>query len=396
MNPIISPSFDFIVHLTLVGYQPSIDTPQLLSLTKLKNLGVLEIIQPPPSSTGADLDFPKISDAIIRQWSEEPDPFPVLRVLKIWGDYFTTPNSLQYLSKFPALAVYDVAGKERDWARVPQPPGWTAQGRTWRRGRNIFETLFKCLSFLGADKVYHANWQRDAGILVRWNSIEWELSLPLRDRKTSIVDRDKVPFFTSVPASNLLFPPELEEEKNKNKRKFVMLFETYKKHIHGLEANTGLQSWGYFLYCHIGHLWSDKDLAAQGIQFADKAFLTNDGRTGFVVPPRPYVTLQLGTCCEKAPFKGIGARTCCSGGTERRFEAHQTFFRAEYNPTANATPSAPAAQEASGDSSTSNKKKRPREPTTPSPKRMRKKPKSYPIREVMGRESTDPDKMEMD
>ncbi|KAI1082612.1 hypothetical protein F5B20DRAFT_597563 [Whalleya microplaca] len=119
-KPLISGSFDFIVHLTISGCV-SFQSHEFLSLPQLKNLGVLEILQPSdPERAGT---FPRITDAIIREWSQQPNPFPVLRVLRIWGDDFTTANSLRYLSRFQALAIYDVAGLYCDWEKPAQDFG---------------------------------------------------------------------------------------------------------------------------------------------------------------------------------------------------------------------------------------------------------------------------------
>ncbi|KAI1763686.1 hypothetical protein GGR53DRAFT_496606 [Hypoxylon sp. FL1150] len=379
-NPAISSSFDFIVHLTLVGHHSAIDTPQLLSLTQLKNLGVLEIIQPCPSSSGT-YDFPRMSDAIIRQWSEEPEPFPVLRVMRIWGDHFTTPHSLRYLSKFPALTVYDVAGLERDWGFIPQIPEWSAQGQIWGANKHIFKTLHKYLAFLGADVVYHPDWQRDIGVLERWSDIAWALTSPREEGEIQIADRDEVWFAC----------PDNDHSDQEDFKERASIFSVHKDRIACLETNVTLQTWGYFLYCHIGHLSSDKDLVAQAVPHASKAFSTH---TGFIIPPRPYVTLQLGTCCPIAPSKAVARRVCCRNGTERKFEVYQTFSRAERDPEADATSSVAVAQEASSTN------KRPSD-STASPPRMRKKPKTFPIDEFMGQcspflKSTDPNQMDLD
>lgn len=99
-------------------------THEMLCLADVKNLGVLELIQ--PIDDGASV-FPQISDRLIRGWTEKDDPFPLLRMLKIWANQSTTQESLQWVSKFPSLALYDVVGAKEDWQSpvdVAQAEGW--------------------------------------------------------------------------------------------------------------------------------------------------------------------------------------------------------------------------------------------------------------------------------
>ncbi|KAK9415900.1 hypothetical protein SUNI508_10029 [Seiridium unicorne] len=117
ISPISSPKLEFIAHLTITG-AVSFAASELFVLPGLKNLGVLEIIQPCDSQDAAT--FPRITDSIVREWStQELDrdaAFPCLRVLRIWGEDFTTYRSLAYVTKFPVLGVYDVAGgRKEDW-----------------------------------------------------------------------------------------------------------------------------------------------------------------------------------------------------------------------------------------------------------------------------------------
>ncbi|KAI0018935.1 hypothetical protein F4780DRAFT_477352 [Xylariomycetidae sp. FL0641] len=130
IRPLTASAFDFIVHLTITD-RACFNTHDLLSISQLKNLGVLEIIQPADEVWA--LTFPRVSDSIIREWSRQPDPLPLLRVLRIWGEDFTTTKSLRYLSVFPSLVFYDVAGLRRDWRMKDRPDtfGWEFEKRTW-------------------------------------------------------------------------------------------------------------------------------------------------------------------------------------------------------------------------------------------------------------------------
>lgn len=117
-----SSSFDFLSHVRIAG-PCQIKTEELLLLTNLKNLGVLEIIAP-----AHELDaFPDVSDRILRSWSEAEDPFPRLVVLKIHAHRHLSERSLRYLGRFPALAVFDIAGRSGEWEqaeRLAAETGW--------------------------------------------------------------------------------------------------------------------------------------------------------------------------------------------------------------------------------------------------------------------------------
>ncbi|ETS85530.1 hypothetical protein PFICI_03555 [Pestalotiopsis fici W106-1] len=116
--PLSSQRLDFIAHLT-IAEGVSCPASHLLALSTMQNLGVLEIIQPRDPQQAAI--FPRVSDSILREWSAVSSQstntvsFPSLRVLRIWGEDFVTHKSLQYVTRFPALAVYDVAGRQVDW-----------------------------------------------------------------------------------------------------------------------------------------------------------------------------------------------------------------------------------------------------------------------------------------
>lgn len=129
IDPTISTSFDFLVHLTITG-GASFGVNELLSLSDLVNLRTLEIVRP---DEGPHVHlFPRVSDRIVREWSSRTNPFPALQSLQIFGDDLTTFESLQYVTKFPALTVYDVGGRLVDWGRdKAQHPAWKRGVRPW-------------------------------------------------------------------------------------------------------------------------------------------------------------------------------------------------------------------------------------------------------------------------
>ncbi|KAG5994004.1 hypothetical protein E4U52_001502 [Claviceps spartinae] len=110
-QPLLSPTIDFLSHLVISGgCQFSIN--EMLCLAELRNLSALELIQP------ADLprvQFPEVSDRLLRGWSDVDEPFPLLRILRIRTNGDITQDSLRWVTKFPSLAVYDVTGSWNDW-----------------------------------------------------------------------------------------------------------------------------------------------------------------------------------------------------------------------------------------------------------------------------------------
>ncbi|KAK6210780.1 hypothetical protein LQW54_005828 [Pestalotiopsis sp. IQ-011] len=163
IHPMSSIKLDFIVHITLaegVSCQPN----QLYLLSTMQNLGVLEIIQPQDPDEAAV--FPRVSDSVLREWCQASDsaPFPSLRVLRIWGRDFVTQRSLDYVTKFPALGVYDVAGRKADW---PKPdaihPHW-----------NRFAGLF-------GEEIWSGKKRRDSGDI--------EVVLPAADYPQRVYQR---------------------------------------------------------------------------------------------------------------------------------------------------------------------------------------------------------------
>lgn len=114
--------FKFISHIRIAG-PCQIKTEELLLLPSLKSLGVLEIIAPADESRA----FPQVSDRILRSWSKEKDTFPRLSILKIHARYHLSERSLRYLSRFPALAMFEVLGRSEEWQqsdRLAVGAGW--------------------------------------------------------------------------------------------------------------------------------------------------------------------------------------------------------------------------------------------------------------------------------
>jgi hypothetical protein len=115
--PLTSNSFDFITSLSITTSFP---VPDLLKLSSVTNLGVLEIV-----GTNGEGYF-SVGDRLLRSWhlaATENGAFSVLRIMRLWDHEGLTEKSLTYLNGFPALAVYDVTGCS---FRAASTIGWKA------------------------------------------------------------------------------------------------------------------------------------------------------------------------------------------------------------------------------------------------------------------------------
>lgn len=265
----ISSSFAFITHLRLRAGLIAIEH-SLLSLAQMKNLGVLEILQP-VSSLEQLSGFPRISDRTIREWALGDQPFPLLRILRIWGSHFTSTQSLQYLDKFPALAVYDVAGLRSDWPKevLGNPPrGWTAM-RALAKSRDWYEFQDHFLSM-------------------------FQPGQKLSDWRPDMTKRGLSKALTLATASDFTrLPPSSWQEGN------------------WTSAHAG---WGSLLtYAHIGQVLRDQDLAGQRVKMDEPQKVQVEDET-FTMPPVPLALITMGS-----------AHDAESGDLVRRQEGN-TFF----------------------------------------------------------------------
>lgn len=99
-----SNSFDF---LTILSITTSFNLRDLVKLSEIPNLGVLEIIRTSGTIQCA------VHDRLIRAWSIaaiNDGAFKVLRILRLWNHPDITAKSLAYANNFPALGVYDLRG----------------------------------------------------------------------------------------------------------------------------------------------------------------------------------------------------------------------------------------------------------------------------------------------
>ncbi|GAP89881.1 putative succinyl-3-ketoacid-coenzyme a transferase [Rosellinia necatrix] len=303
VEPLISNSFDFLTHLTISGIVRG-DTPELLHLTRLRNLAVLEIIEPAVDEGSSW----RLTDSIVREWSRSPDPFPVLRVLRVWGNDHTTMSSFKYLNAFPSLILYDVAGRDRDWMRTGEKSVWRSRRRAWER--NLDSSLIK-------QRLFFEEWIPHSGQTSehQFNLLRWCGSASLlhafRERHSALTRfrRDdhnsyKEALWQERGITAALGSPPREVK-------------CPSSHLSPSECLDSENLWGFLVYCHIGERLADKDLLSRGLDIGDHAFMFDD----IVLPPRPMLNLILG---DTADGSGEGRRGL--SGREG-FEAHYTYIR---------------------------------------------------------------------
>ncbi|KUI58257.1 hypothetical protein VP1G_05540 [Cytospora mali] len=155
LKPLQSGSFAFISHLKIAG-SCLITSTELIWLPRLvKNLGVLEIIQP----TDSFLPFPRPSDRMIKAWTLQNDPFPMLKVLRIHTKCTLTEKCLEYVTKLRALAMFEVIGAVHDWQNaenLAEDHGWIFC--QWRDASRCQIGRGQAYSRDGASTTRHLSW----------------------------------------------------------------------------------------------------------------------------------------------------------------------------------------------------------------------------------------------
>ncbi|KAI0453919.1 hypothetical protein F5B21DRAFT_265143 [Xylaria acuta] len=319
IEPLVSNTFDFLAHLTITGKIKG-NTPELLQLIQLKNLAVLEFIQP---NDEEDMRAsPRLTDSVLREWSKTPDPFPVLRVLRVWANDYTTRHSLHYINAFPTLALYDVAGRKRDWAEKGEESVWKSKKRTW--ARELDYTIPEHLYLLEED-IPDDRWKLKPEASA---NITFDLSHALRKPETKLASfpRDNYDAFHDICKGDKSTKARLPYPAPRN---------PYSAYLRPSESMVSESLWGFLMYCHIGRLISDRDLLAQGLEIRKTAFVLKKT----VLPPRPMLHLVLAEedydPQGRTEFVGWGkyrdSDSVIGPRVRGRFETQLTFIRKDYH-----------------------------------------------------------------
>ncbi|KAI0467310.1 hypothetical protein F4859DRAFT_274555 [Xylaria cf. heliscus] len=295
IEPLVSNTFDFLAHLTITGKIKG-NTPELIQLVQLKNLAVLELIQPDREE---DMwESPRLTDSILREWSKMPDPFPVLRVLRVWGNDYTTRHSLRYINAFPSLVLYDVAGRRRDWVEKGEEFVWKSKKRTW--AKELDHTLPEHFRLLEEDVPDH-----------RWK---------LKPEASANIAFDLTQAFRKPETELIPFPRD-------NYQAYHDICKTDK----GTGAHPGSPAHRSPYSVYLRPSVSMFNLLTRGLEIHETAFVLKQT----ILPPRPMLHLVLGDedYDPQRPIEFVGW-----GSSERtvhrirgRFETQITFIQKDYH-----------------------------------------------------------------
>ncbi|KAM0348375.1 hypothetical protein ACHAPU_004345 [Fusarium lateritium] len=297
-KPLIAPPTDFITHLVITG-GCSFSTHDLLCLADMPNLGALELIQPADELRTV---FPRVSDRLVRGWTEKPDPFPLLRLLRIWGDQSTSQESLKWVSRFPSLALYDVIGAREDWSTSYE----TAEKNGWRQTdtpSGVEDSLLRYLMLFAPLEETRRKPLRDLAA-----SIDNDLISLCSDSRCPVKfveDRQAPPLLNYLTDTVKIQTPSWDTDAASREARAC----------HGV----AFESWAFWLYSFLGQLCSDRDLEARGARPPAKTVAGP-----FVLPSRPLACLHLGHSSRQG---GVGTRPAYF--TRGMFATNQYTFTRE-------------------------------------------------------------------
>ncbi|TDZ25003.1 hypothetical protein Cob_v002073 [Colletotrichum orbiculare MAFF 240422] len=266
-DPLESLNVNFVAHLVIAG-SCAFQENELLVLARLKNLAILEIIQPANESRAV---FPNVDDRLIRGWSEMEDPFPLLRILRLWSDEATSTYSLEYVTKFPSLVVYDVNGARSDWAgaaEVASEQGWETAEPLQGPHESLlwYLTLFDSVEQSQPRQLQGLARNTDEGLLNFCQSSSSPVKFVPDDERAPLLDH-----IGDAAARNLSMYVDAP----------------------GYEAQTckgfPFETWAFWLYSLIGQLTKDEDLKRLGVEPCKKPI---SGQ--LILPAKPIACLQLG------------------------------------------------------------------------------------------------------
>lgn len=267
-QPLLSSTTEFLSHLIISG-GCQFSTNELLCLTDLKNLVVLELIQP---ADELRTQFSEVNDRLIRGWSDVNEPFPLLRILRVRVDRDITSDSLRWVGNFPSLAVYDVTADRQDWvdpSAFALQQGWERVEASTRMG----DSLLQYLMLFAPAKSRERNHGR---------SLAAEIDTQLR----SVCDdsRGSVKFVTNRGA------PPLSDYLSGTSRAFVPapgVDTSWRETTHCQMIS--FEVWAFWLCSYVGQICGDRDLHSFGCNIDTQAVMGP-----LVLPSRPMVSLFLG------------------------------------------------------------------------------------------------------
>jgi len=281
-TPVTSISFDFLTSLSLTS---EFSTGELYGLSRITNLGVLEIINTSQTSVMG------VGDRLMRGWhmaALNDNAFRVLRIIRMWNFEELTNRSLAYLNGFPALAIYDVRGCGfYNFAGKASEIGWVPYSN-----KSMLEIIdAKCIE-------WNAQLNRDAQSS---NSVERHSSLPLWDtasvRKiprtevTQFLTRGKSPVTKEVTVNSESIKLKAEETRSQHQKRARDKKLKYTENLH-LRPRAP-EPWDFkatTAFARIGELREDVDLSRAGVNIGKQAVVGEE-----LVNSVPMVSLCLGS-----------------------------------------------------------------------------------------------------
>ena len=269
LEPLKSATTEFLTHLVISG-GCDFDTHEMLQLADLRTLAVLELIRP---SDELRAFSPDVSDRLIRGWTEKDDPFPLLRILRIWGDPSVTQDSLQWVSRFPSLVLYDVMAAREDWKAVAgraHDSGWDLAEPI----RGLEDSLLRYLMLFAPIETGFSNRLQELS-----RGIDSDLASLCSDSGCSV---------KFVPAPQA--PPLVDYLADTAK---VVVAPAWDADAAARDARdchgVAFEAFGFWLYSFVGQLSEDADLRSCGVRCDTQAVVGP-----FVLPSKRMACVYLG------------------------------------------------------------------------------------------------------
>jgi hypothetical protein len=286
MVPLISNSYDFVTYLSITT---AFKLPELIKLSEIPNLAVLEIVKL------RETDQLRVGDRLVRAWSiaaSTEGAFKVLRILRLWYHKEITAKSLGYINAFPVLGVYDVRGCDFTGANYPGTGrlGWTTIiGEIDIRKIMAFYATAERRDKLLRDHKISPNGVRKATAEQMWDGAkvhkirrEMVPAFLVDSKESRPVERAYRPIPPSGPIPSDEFFMTMCKEK-----------ETWEFEL-------------YSAYNRLGEIREDRDLSMAGINIGDQATVGTE-----LVNSIPLASIRLGVNPRQMPHQHRERRYTC-------------------------------------------------------------------------------------
>jgi len=289
LAPAVSLSFDFITHL-IIKDTCGLSAREFLCISDMKNLGLLRISEPRSDQEYVNNSLGsverRITDRVIRAWSEKDDPFPVLRILQFYSCTEITPESMRYWSRFPALAVVTVRGLRKVWDCIEE--GSVVHG--WKIPTNPDDLQVLALRYISTCRDFESDTMRTESYAAAWAIARTNAS------KLSLL-------YGSNPVAKLQTPLPVRRWNGRmptnSTKETVAISSIYSPW--GIRTYADNPMW--WLYAALGYiLFNDEDVKARNPDIGSRYF----AQRTYLLPPAPVMTVTL---CPTGDPPKIGSPT---------------------------------------------------------------------------------------